>query len=199
MTLDATQARTLAAIVNALPTASDAAHGCGNVTFIITLTFASTPKIVVTDSACGVGLDAGDAQVALADSGVLQDALNQLLGLPPISPHSSAPPVAMNSPGVEPEHHAFPVYAARLVAIDGHARGVAEVRLPAAAQCRARPRVGAGDEGRRPAVHLPGRRVLRTGGARHPVKELRVPSRNRDGVLHSAKPGRTAGGRLAGR
>ena len=102
VTLGATQARNLAAIVNALPTASDAAHGCGNVTFIITLTFASSPKIVVTDSGCGVGLDAGDAQVALADSGVLQDALNQLLGLPPISPHSSAPPVAMNSPESSP-------------------------------------------------------------------------------------------------
>jgi hypothetical protein len=89
----------LASIINALPTASDAEHGCPAITSYDTLTFASTPKIVVTDSACGVGLDAGEgAQLPLTDSGVLQDALNRLLGLPPSSPQSSAPPMEVTSP-----------------------------------------------------------------------------------------------------
>jgi hypothetical protein len=101
--LDATQARTLAAIVNALPTASDAEHGCPAITSYTTLTFTSTPKIVVTESACGVGLDAGEGvQLGLSDSGVLQDAMNRLLGLPPSSPQSSAPPVVANSPAPSP-------------------------------------------------------------------------------------------------
>jgi hypothetical protein len=105
VTLDAAQARTLAAIINALPTASDAEHGCPAITSYATLTFASTPKIVVTESACGVGLDPGDGagvQLGLLDSGVLQDALNRLLGLPPSSPQSSAPPVVASSPAPSP-------------------------------------------------------------------------------------------------
>lgn len=99
VTVGATQARTLAAIINGLPTVSDAEHGCPAITSYDTLTFASTPKIVIIESVCGVGLDAGEgAQVGLSDSGVLQDALNQLLGLPPTSPQSSAPPAVMRSP-----------------------------------------------------------------------------------------------------
>jgi hypothetical protein len=111
VTLDATQARTLAAIINALPTASDAEHGCPPITSYATLTFASTPKIVVTDSACGVGLDPGDGggvQLGLSDSGVLQDAVNRLLGLPPSSPQNSAPPVVANSPAPSPSIMHFP-------------------------------------------------------------------------------------------
>jgi hypothetical protein len=101
--LDAEQARTLAAIVNALPTATDAHHGCPAITYSTTLTFASTPKIVVTQTACGVGLDAGEGfQLPLSDSGVLQDALNRLLGLPPSSPQSSAAPVAVDTPAPSP-------------------------------------------------------------------------------------------------
>jgi hypothetical protein len=93
VTVDATWAQALAATVNALPTASDAAHGCPAVSSETTVTFASTPKIVVTESDCGTWLDAGGAtQLPLADSGVLQDALNRLLGLPRVDPQSSAPP-----------------------------------------------------------------------------------------------------------
>jgi hypothetical protein len=101
--LDATQARALAAIINALPTASDAEHHCPPITSETTVTFASTPKIVVTDSACGVGLDAGEGvTLPLSDPGVLQDALNRLLGVPPSSPQSSAPPAGANSPAPSP-------------------------------------------------------------------------------------------------
>jgi hypothetical protein len=93
VTLGATQARALAALINALPTASDAEHGCAAITHDATLTFASTPKIVVTDSGCGVGLDAGeDAQLPLSDSGALQDALDKLLGVP-ADVESSPPPL----------------------------------------------------------------------------------------------------------
>lgn len=100
--LDATHARALAAIINSLPTASDAEHHCPPITSDATVTFASTPKIVVGESACGAGLDAGEgALLPLSDPGVLQDALNRLLGLPPTSPQSSAPPVA-NSPAPSP-------------------------------------------------------------------------------------------------
>jgi hypothetical protein len=99
--LDATQARTLAAIINALPTASDAEHGCPPITSYDTLTFASTPKKVITESACGVGLDPGQGQgvqLGLSDSGVLQDAMSRLLGLPLTVAQSSAPPVVVGSP-----------------------------------------------------------------------------------------------------
>jgi hypothetical protein len=87
--LDATQARALAATINALPTATDAEHHCPAITSQTTLTFASTPKIVVTDTICGVGLDAGEGvTLPLSDPGVLQDALNRLLGVPPTSAQS---------------------------------------------------------------------------------------------------------------
>jgi hypothetical protein len=93
VTLDSTQARALAAIINALPTASDAEHGCPAITHDATLTFTSTPKIVVTESGCGVALDAGEgAQLPLSDTGVLQDALDKLLGVPP-NLESSPPPL----------------------------------------------------------------------------------------------------------
>jgi hypothetical protein len=102
VTVDATWAQALAATINALPTASDAAHGCPAVSSETTVTFASTPKIVVTESGCGTWLDAGGAtQLPLADSGVLQDALNRLLGLPRVNPQS-APPVVANSPAPTP-------------------------------------------------------------------------------------------------
>jgi hypothetical protein len=93
VTLDAAQAAALAAIINALPTASDAEHGCPAITHDATLTFASTPKIVVTESGCGVALDAGEGvQLPLSDTGALQDALNNLLGVPPTL-ESSPPPL----------------------------------------------------------------------------------------------------------
>jgi hypothetical protein len=102
VTLDATQASALAAIINALPTASDAAHGCAPSISEIAVTFASTPKIVVNDGACGIGLDAGEgAQLALSDPGTLQDALDGLLGWPLPNPQSSAPSTA-NSPAPSP-------------------------------------------------------------------------------------------------
>ena len=105
VTLDATQARMLAAIINALPTASDAEHGCPPLTSYDTLTFASTPKMVITESACGVGLDPGQGQgvqLGLSDSGVLQGAMSRLLGLPLTIPQSSAPPMVMTSPVSSP-------------------------------------------------------------------------------------------------
>jgi hypothetical protein len=107
VTLDATQTHTLAAIVNSLLTASDAEHGCPAITWGMTLTFASTPTIVVTESACGVGLDAGEGdQLGLTDPGTLQADLNRLLGLPtdwPLtSPEPSAPPVAVSGPASSP-------------------------------------------------------------------------------------------------
>src|SRR5471030_1367870 len=73
----------------------------------MTLTFASTPTIVVTESACGVGLDAGEGdQLGLTDPGTLQADLNRLLGLPtdwPLtSPEPSATPVAVSGPASSP-------------------------------------------------------------------------------------------------
>ena len=98
VTLDATQARALAAIINALPTASDAEHHCPPITSETTVTFATTPKIVVAETICAVGLDAGEgAQLPLLDPGALQEALNQLLGWPPSSPQSSAPAAATSA------------------------------------------------------------------------------------------------------
>ena len=101
--LDATQARALAAIINALPTASDAEHHCPPITSETTVTFATTPKIVVTETICDVGLDAGEgAQLPLLDPGALQEALNQLLGWPPANPQSSAPAAAATSAAPSP-------------------------------------------------------------------------------------------------
>jgi len=98
VTLDATQARALATIINALPTASDAEHHCPPITSDTTVTFATTPKIVVTETICDVGLDAGEgAQLPLTDGGVLQDALYRLLGWPLPSPESSAPLAATSA------------------------------------------------------------------------------------------------------
>lgn len=106
LTLNATQARALATVINGLPTASDAEHGCPPITSSITLTFASTPKIVVTETVCGVGLDAGEGvQLPLSDAGVLQPAFNKLLGLPVYFPLSSPEPtvsVAAESPASSP-------------------------------------------------------------------------------------------------
>ena len=100
LTLTATQAQALAAVINRLPTASDAEHGCPNITSSITLTFASTPKIVVTETLCGVGLDAGESvQLPLSDPGVLQPAFNKLLGLPAYFPLSSPEPTAPPATG----------------------------------------------------------------------------------------------------
>ena len=104
--LDASQARALAVIINALPTASDAEHHCPPITSYTTVTFTTAPKIVVSESVCGVGLDAGEGvQLPLSDAGVLQAAFDKLLGLPvywPLSsPEPTTPPVA-NSPAPSP-------------------------------------------------------------------------------------------------
>jgi len=90
----------LAATVNALPTATDAVHGCPGISSAITVTFASTRKIVVTDSLCGVYLDVGDGvNLQLSDPGILQPDLNRLLGLPVYWPLSSPEPVAPPAEG----------------------------------------------------------------------------------------------------
>jgi hypothetical protein len=106
LNLNATEARALAATINALPTATDALHGCPGISSAITVTFASTRKIVVTDSLCGVYLDVGDGvNLQLSDPGILQPGLNRLLGLPvywPLSsPEPSVPP-AVGSPAASP-------------------------------------------------------------------------------------------------
>jgi hypothetical protein len=105
VTLDATKARALAAIVNALPTATDAEHGCPAISSQITATFASTPKVVVTESLCGIWLDAGEGtQLPLRDTGALQSAFNTMLGLPVYFPLSSPEPSgpAADSPASSP-------------------------------------------------------------------------------------------------
>ncbi|HEY5457195.1 MAG TPA: hypothetical protein VIJ96_17175 [Acidothermaceae bacterium] len=61
--------------------------------------------MVITESACGVGLDPGQGQgvqLGLSDSGVLQGAMSRLLGLPRTIPQSSAPPMVMTSPVSSP-------------------------------------------------------------------------------------------------
>ncbi len=135
LNLDATDARTLAATINALPTATDAAHGCPAISSEITVTFASTRKVVVTDSLCGVYLDVGDgANLQLSDPGILQPDLNRLLGLPGYWPLSeSRAQRRACGPRSESEHHALLLHPAGLVAVDGHGAGTPGVRLPAAA------------------------------------------------------------------
>ena len=73
----------LASMLNAMPTRSDATHGCPAVTWMATLTFATTPSTVVTVDWCGVDVTVGGVdQPALADDGTLTNAVEQLLGLP---------------------------------------------------------------------------------------------------------------------
>jgi hypothetical protein len=106
LNLNAKDARALAATINALPTATDAAHGCPGISSRITVTFASTRKFVVTDSLCGVYLDAGDGvNLQLSDRGILQPDLNKLLGLPaywPLSSPEPGVPPAAGSPASSP-------------------------------------------------------------------------------------------------
>jgi hypothetical protein len=106
LNLSAKDARALAATINALPTATDAAHGCPGISSAITVTFASTRKIVVTDSLCGVYLDAGEGtQLPLLYTDDFQHDLNRLLGLPTYWPLSSPEPTvppAAGSPAPSP-------------------------------------------------------------------------------------------------
>jgi len=77
----------LATILNAMPTRSDAKHGCPAVAWMATLTFATTPSTVVSVDACGVNVTVGGVdQPALADDGTLTNAVERLLGLPVNSP-----------------------------------------------------------------------------------------------------------------
>ena len=83
LTLGSADAKRLAAILNALPTASDGKHGCPALTWEATLTFATTPSTVVSVDSCGVNVSVGGVdQPALADDGTLTTAVEKLLGLP---------------------------------------------------------------------------------------------------------------------
>ncbi len=100
--LDATQARALAAIINALPTASDAEHHCPMITSDTTVTFATTPKIVVTETICESGSTQARARNFRSQMGDLTDG-SSAGGVGPVarlaapSPESSAPPAATSA------------------------------------------------------------------------------------------------------
>lgn len=90
----------LAAILNGLPTASDAKGHCPAVSWQASLTFATTPPTAISIDVCFIGVSVGGVdQPALADDGTLTSAVERLLGLPvdgagPAA--SSAAPAASN-------------------------------------------------------------------------------------------------------
>lgn len=93
LALGGPEARHLATILNALPTASDGERHCPPAAWQAMLTFATSPAIAVGIDFCGIRVSVNDvSQPALADdSGTLINAIEQLLGLPVDSARPAAP------------------------------------------------------------------------------------------------------------